>query len=65
MEEKSTGDLSQELMRQPDLNAYIHENSGFFAERDFAELLTGLYDKKDITKVMAWSIWHISSIPPL
>lgn len=50
MEEKNTGDLSQELMSQPDLDAYIQENSRAFDERNFAELLTALYDKKDISK---------------
>ena len=50
MEEKSTGDLRQELMDQPDLDAYIHENSRSFDERAFAVLLTALYDKKDISK---------------
>lgn len=50
MEEKSTGDLSQELMSQPDLDAYIHENSELFARRDFAALLAALYKKRDISK---------------
>lgn len=50
MEEKSTGDLGQELMSQPDLDAYIRENSELFAVQDFAALLAALYDKKDISK---------------
>ena len=50
MEEKSTGDLGQELMSQPDLDAYIHENSELFAERDFAALLAAFYEKRDISK---------------
>ncbi len=50
MEEKNTGDLSQELMSQPDLDAYIQENLCAFDERNFAELLTALYDKKDLSK---------------
>ena len=50
MEEKSTGDLDQELMSQPDLDAYIRENSELFAVQDFAALLAALYDKKDISK---------------
>lgn len=50
MEEKSTGDLNQELMDQPDLDAYIQENSRSFDERTFSALLTALYDKKDIPK---------------
>jgi hypothetical protein len=28
MKKKSTGDLRQELMDQPNLDAYIHENQG-------------------------------------
>lgn len=50
MEEKSTGDLNQELMDQPDLDAYIQENSRSFDERTFSALLAALYDKKDISK---------------
>lgn len=50
MEEKSTGDLNQELMDQPDLDAYIQENSRSFDERTFSALLAALYDKKDTSK---------------
>ena len=50
MEEKSTGDLGQELMSQPDLDTYIRENNNLFAMQDFAALLAALYDKKDISK---------------
>lgn len=50
MEEKSTDDLSQELMSQPNLNAFIHENGRAFDKRNFTELLTALYDRKDISK---------------
>lgn len=46
MEEKTTGDLSQELMAQPDLDTYIHDNIRVFDERSFAALLTELYEKK-------------------
>ena len=50
MEEKSTGDLSQELMAQPDLDAYIHDNSSSFDQRDFAALLAAFYAGKGISK---------------
>ena len=50
MEKKSTGDLRQELMTQPNLDAYIHANQEFFVESNIAELLSQLYDRKAITK---------------
>ena len=50
MEEKSTGDLGQELMSQPDLDAYIHDNSSSFDQRDFAALLAAFYAGKGISK---------------
>ena len=51
MEKKSTGDLSQELMDQPNLDAYIHANQEIFLERNLAELLSRLYDRNPISKV--------------
>ena len=33
MKKKSTGDLRQELMAQPNLDAYIHENQELFSEK--------------------------------
>lgn len=50
MEKKSTGDLSQELMNQPNLDAYIHENQESFLERNVTELLAHLYEQKTISK---------------
>ncbi len=50
MEKKSTGDLSQELMDQPNLDAYIHANQEFFLESTITELLSQLYDQKEISK---------------
>lgn len=52
MEGKNTGDLSRELMRQPDLDAYIQENQEAFAAKSFAELLTAFYGKKNIPKAV-------------
>lgn len=50
MREKITDDLRQELMDQPNLCAYIRENSRSFDERTFAAQLAALYDTKDIPK---------------
>ena len=50
MDKKSTGDLNQELMTQPNLDAYIHENQKFFQENDMIALLSRLYNRKAITK---------------
>lgn len=50
MEKKSTGDLSQELMSQPDLSAYVRDNQAFFTEQSMIELLEQLYGRLDITK---------------
>lgn len=50
MEKKSTGDLCQELMDQPNLDAYIHANQDLFLESSITELLSRLYDQKSISK---------------
>ena len=50
MKEKSTGDLSQELMSQPNLDQYITENETFFADLDITEFLSKLYEKCDLSK---------------
>ena len=50
MQNKSTGDLSQELRTQPNLDAYIHTNQAFFVENSIAELLSRLYDRKTVSK---------------
>lgn len=50
MEEKSTGDLRKEMSSQANLHAYIKSNQAHFSSRSIAELLTILYDKKDISK---------------
>lgn len=51
MEEKITGDLSRELMSQPDLDAYIRENQEIFVQRDFDRLLLRLYKSRHLSKV--------------
>ena len=50
MEKKSTGDLSQELMNQPNLDAYIHANQESFLECSITELLSRLYAQKAVSK---------------
>ena len=50
METKTTGELQSELMSQPNLDEYIKENAAFFAERSIVDLLTELYNKKNISK---------------
>ena len=50
MEKKSTGDLNQELMNQPNLDAYIHANQEFFLESNITNLLSQLHDQKAISK---------------
>ena len=50
MKKKSTGDLRQELMAQPNLDAYIHENQEYFSEKNVTELLAQMYGRKDISK---------------
>ncbi|NBI68322.1 XRE family transcriptional regulator [Pseudoflavonifractor sp. 60] len=50
MKEKSTGDLSQELMNQPNLDQYITENEAYFADVDVSTFLTNLYEKCGLSK---------------
>ena len=50
MKEKSTDDLSQELMSQPNLDQYITENETYFADVDISTFLTKLYEKCGLSK---------------
>ena len=50
MKKKSTGDLGQELMDQPNLDAYIHANQESFLDSNITELLSRLYEQKEISK---------------
>ena len=50
MEWKSTDDLNQELMSQPDLDAYIHENQVFFARSGMTDLLNAIYERTGFSK---------------
>lgn len=50
VKEKSTSDLSQELMRDANIDHYIHENQSFFSDKSVSDLLSQLYEKKTMTK---------------
>ena len=50
VKEKSTSDLSQELMRNANIDHYIHENQSFFSDKSVSDLLSQLYEKKTMTK---------------
>ena len=49
-DEKNTDDLKQELMAEPDIDAYIKENEAFFSSRSITELLAELYENQKISK---------------
>ena len=50
MEEKTTGELQQELMEQDSIDTYIKTNQALFADKSVAVLLSELYEKKTLTK---------------
>ena len=50
MQEKSTDDLNQELMDQPDIDSYLKENEVYFFQKDMTDLLSELFEKRDISK---------------
>ncbi|WP_251317249.1 helix-turn-helix domain-containing protein [Flintibacter muris] len=50
MQEKSTGDLNQELMTQPNLDRYITENEAYFTDVDMTVFLTELYNRCGLSK---------------
>ena len=50
MESKSTDDLQQELMEQPNLNAYIHDNQDQCSDSSMLSLLTELFARKKLSK---------------
>ena len=50
MRKKPTGDLGEELMSAPNLDAYLRENQENFARQSIAELLLVLYERKSISK---------------
>lgn len=50
MKEKSTDDLKQELMEQPNLSQYIQENEAYFAKPDWMAQLLALYQESGLSK---------------
>lgn len=50
MREKSTDDLSQEMMSQPNLDQYITENEAYFADVDISVFLSRLYEGCGLSK---------------
>lgn len=52
MKKKSTGDLGQELMEQPNIKAYLSENRPYFAEEGILELLEELRIRSGLPKAV-------------
>lgn len=50
MDKKSTDNLKQELMSDPDIDTYIKENRYGFVDCDISSLLLKLYEGKNISK---------------
>ena len=50
MDNKSTDDLKQELMSDPDIGSYIRKNESCFVSRSVTELLTEFYERRNMTK---------------
>lgn len=50
MKEKTTGDLSRELMDKSDIDSYLKENQEYFFHEDMTELLASIFEKKEISK---------------
>lgn len=50
MKEKTTGDLSRELMERPDIDSYLTENQDSFFQQDIAGQLQALFEKRKLSK---------------
>ena len=48
--EKSTGDLSMELMSTPNIDSYIKKNSKSFTTKKLSDKLSRLFDSSNISK---------------
>lgn len=62
MQNKSTSDLCQELMNQPDLDQYLRENRTLFSNQDVSGLLSRLYEQKTLTKAALARQANISEV---
>lgn len=49
-EKKNTDGLQQELMDSPDLTQFLSQNQEQFVNKNVAELLNHLFEKKNISK---------------
>lgn len=59
---KNTDDLGLELMSQPNLDKYLKSNQASFFDWDVSELLTQLYQKKNISKASLARCANISEV---
>ena len=50
MVDKTTSELQQELMEQPNIKAYLHNNQSFFSKIELLELLETLLKQSRLTK---------------
>lgn len=50
MIEKTTGELQQGLMEEPDLDAYLKANRPYFVDGQLTELLAEVYHRRHISK---------------
>lgn len=50
MENKTTDDLRQALMSEPDIDSYLRENQPFFAGQSIAELLALYHERTSLSK---------------
>ena len=50
MKEKTTSDLSSELMQESDIDSYLSNNQPYFSDESISELLVEMYQSKSISK---------------
>ena len=50
LKEKPTGDLTEGLMSQPNLDEYIKANQRYFSDSTIADLLLTIYARKQVSK---------------
>ena len=50
VKEKTTSDLSSELMQESDIDSYLSNNQPYFSDESISELLVEMYQSKSISK---------------
>ena len=50
VKEKTTSDLSSELMQESDIDSYLSSNQPYFSDESISELLVEMYQSKSISK---------------